>query len=321
MSIVACLLASASLQATAYQLPADDRTRLAEARRVRQAIEARAWPGWETAPSALLLVTDSVEFLFWHPRPSADFRALGFDSLLGTQVLTRPRQFPPNLLATFPAVGGVPTIVIGRAAATGKTSTDWVVTILHEHFHQLQFSHADYYAAVDTLGLARGDQSGMWMLNFPFPYDSVPIQGLAKSLATAVLERPADVVPRYDALRAALSKDDRRYLDFQLWQEGVARYVEYECARLAAGAGAPRAEFAVLPDYAPYDSVAARLLTGIRGGLRGFDLKANRRTSVYALGAGLALLIDRASPGWKQRYLAPLFTLEPHVRALRRGVD
>ena len=84
----------------------------------------------------------------------------------------RERVFPPNLRACFPAVGDVSTIVIGQPAATEQSSTFWVLTVLHEHFHQLQNAQPDYYSSVDSLNLARGDSTGGWMLNFPFPYDS-----------------------------------------------------------------------------------------------------------------------------------------------------
>src|SRR5207249_765319 len=80
------------------------------------------------------------------PRPTPDFTGLGYDSLLATDVLVRDRHFAPNLLATFPAVAGVSTIVVGLPAATNKNSTEWVLTLLHEHFHQLQTSRPGYYA-------------------------------------------------------------------------------------------------------------------------------------------------------------------------------
>ncbi len=316
-----CIAQQASgAQAPRYPLHPDDRIRLAEANRLRRLIEERVWPGWGEAPFALLLVTDSVEFLLWHPSPSAEFTAQGHDSLLGTEVFVRPRKLPPNLLATFPAVGAVPTIVIGQPARTRKRSSEWVITVLHEHFHQLQFSRPGYYAAVDGLGLARGDQSGMWMLNYPFPYDSLPIQQRAKATATALanaLDEKAslnDLLPRiaaaYQSLRKDLSADDRRYLDFQLWQEGVARYVEYRCARLAADGGAPTAAFASLPDYTPYAEVADWLHSRIIEELRTADLKATQRILFYPLGAALALLLDRVTPDWKATYFTPMLTLE-----------
>ena len=156
-------------------LPAADRVRLAEAFRLAAAVGDRVWPGWSEAPFAVLLVTPEREFLLCHSRPSADFSRVGYDSLLGTEVFVRPRVFPTTFLATVPAVGGVPTIVVGQPANTGQASTRWVLTVLHEHFHQLQYSRPGYDAGVAALGLARGDSTGMWMLNYAFPYESAAV--------------------------------------------------------------------------------------------------------------------------------------------------
>ena len=43
---------------------------------------------------------------------------------------------------------------------------------MHEHFHQLQWAQPEYLKAIDDLGLSKGDATGMWMLNYPFPYDN-----------------------------------------------------------------------------------------------------------------------------------------------------
>jgi hypothetical protein len=42
---------------------------------------------------------------------------------------------------------------------------------MHEHFHQLQDSQPGLFQKIDELGLSHGDSSGMWMLNYPFPYE------------------------------------------------------------------------------------------------------------------------------------------------------
>lgn len=305
------------------RLPDDDRIRLAEVRRLAHAIQDSVWPGWEAAPFAVLLVTDSVEFLVWHPRPSADFQALGYDSLLGGDVLARPRSRSPNSLATFPAVGGVPTIVVGQPAKTGKGSTAWVLTLLHEHFHQLQMSRPGYFDAVDALQLSHGDQSGMWMLTYPFPYDSAPIQRYFAGLAQILLRTAlADSGPPIgDALRAygatrralgvALAPADLRYLDFQLWQEGVARYVEYAAARAAARGYVPGPAFAALPDFVSYSDAARGLREQLVRELRTVDLGFNKRVTFYPIGAARALLLERTTPEWKERYFTRLFTLDP----------
>ena len=135
---------------------------------------------------AVLLVADSTEYLIGHPRPTAEFTSLGRDSTLQREVWARPRRFPPNLLATFPAVGGRPTIVVGTAERTGKSSAEWVLTLMHEHFHQWQSSLPDYYPRVNGLGLARGDTTGQWMLDYPFPYDSAPVQRMMRAWAASL---------------------------------------------------------------------------------------------------------------------------------------
>ena len=265
---------------------------------------------------AVLLVADSAEYLVGHFRPTSEFTSLGRDALLGRDVLVRPRRFSPTLLATFPAVGGLSTIVVGSAENTGKSSVEWVLTLLHEHFHQWQTSLPDYYARADALGLARGDTTGQWMLNYPFPYDSVPVQRAVKALATSLArgETLEAVAQQHEALRRVLSPDDARYLEFQLWQEGVSRFVELAAAEAAAKAGKPAPAFRRLPDYLPYAELAARLRRELERELAGINLAGERRVSFYPLGAGLALLLERTGPEWRRRYETHPFSLPVPAR-------
>jgi hypothetical protein len=299
----------------------DDRLRIGEAFRLADAIGDSIWRGWTSAPFAVLLVTPEHEFLVRHPRPTSDFTPLGYDSLLGGDVLLRARTLAPTLLATFPAVGGVPTIVIGQPRATGKSSTEWVLSLLHEHFHQLQMSRSDYFARVEELGLARGDLTGMWMLNYPFPYDSSVVQARVARFAaqldsvrlgTSAEERRSHWLAAQiarAALRAVLSPDDDCYLAFQMWQEGAARYTELLAARFAARHFTPSGAFRTLPDYIPFDSAAARIDSGIRAGLRD-PLKDRRRVAFYPLGAAYALGLDEFDDGWRAAYLAGALSLD-----------
>jgi hypothetical protein len=140
-------------------IPDIDRIRLAEAFSIGETLGNRVWKDWDKSPFAVMLVTPENEFLIRHPQPSKDFTLAGYDPLLKSNVYFRKRTQQINFLATFPAVGGVSTIVIGQAENTSKkTSTPWVVTLLHEHFHQLQSSQPTYYAEVDKLNLSRGDR-------------------------------------------------------------------------------------------------------------------------------------------------------------------
>lgn len=115
-----------------------DRVRLAEAFRLSDQLADELWAGWSHAPLAVLLVTPDKEFLIKHPQPSKDFTSLGYDPKLKSEVFYRDRKFATNLLATFPAVGGISTIVIGQAENTAsKTSTPWDFTTFRAAANQV----------------------------------------------------------------------------------------------------------------------------------------------------------------------------------------
>lgn len=129
---------------------------------------------------------------------------------------------------------------------------------------------------------------------------------LAQQLAEAV-EHPSEARRNgfgrsHRAFLDSLSERDRRYLQFQLWQEGVARYVELRAAEVAAREFTPSPEFSALRDYQAFDSLARRLREGILSELRAANLPAQRRLLFYPFGAGLALLLDQSGAMWKADY-------------------
>jgi hypothetical protein len=322
-AVAVVLLSVCALAQSGPSLRREDRVRLAEGFRVGDRVGERVWKGWGKAPFAVLLVTPEHEFLVRHPRPSDDFTRLGYDPLLKSEVYYRKRVFAPNLLATFPAVGGVSTIVIGQPENTeARTSTRWVVTLLHEHFHQLQDSQPRFYEEVNQLNLARGDQTGMWMLNFAFPYErpelaqqfSVAARALADALGAHKGKDFRDKLAAYLSARQRLwellAADDDKYLSFQLWKEGVARYTEYRVAAEAAAHYKPTKEFASLKDFTPFSEDAARSLSVVMSDLEKMSLSERRRTAFYPFGAAEALLLDRARPRWQEKYFVEKFSLD-----------
>ena len=304
-------------------LSATDRTRLAEAFLLGDLLGDRIWPRWSKAPFAVLLVTPEHEFLIRHPQPSADFANLGYDAKLQSDVHFRKRTMSPNFLATFPAIGGsmISTIVVGQAENTSvKTSTPWVITLLHEHFHQLQDSQPNFYKDVNALNLARGDEGGMWMLNYAFPYDRTEVQqqfaAMSEQLAAAVrstrrerTKRLADYLVAREKFRQLVTEDDYKYLAFQFWKEGIARYTEYHIAQLAAKNYRPTKEFRALPDYRPFAEVAKTTYEGIFRQLLTQKLGERKREVVYSFGAAEGLLLDQVKPGWRRRYFSAKFDL------------
>ncbi len=305
-------------------IPEADRTRIAESIHLKKFVGNRLWRGWSGTPFAVLLVTEKQEFLVHHPSPSKDFSPLGNDAFLGGAVFARPRTQSVSFLATFSAIegSGVPVIVVGQAENTSaSTSTPWAVTLMHEHFHQLQYSQPDYYSGVAGLGLARGDETGMWMLNYAFPYGRPDVQAqfaeLSSRLADALdAKSRAQRSTRVRAFLAArkkfqqmLSPDDFRYFAFQCWQEGISRYTELRVSEMASSGYRPTPGFAALEDVTPYRQRAGELRAGIFGQLRSQKLGESERVCFYAYGAAEGLLLDKVSPSWRNRYFSEPFDL------------
>jgi hypothetical protein len=320
----ASLMALATLSAQAPPAPRlapADRVIVREAFRLSRALGTRVWPTWNRAPFALLLVTADHEFLFNHPAPTGEFTALRGDAWFSGPVLARPRTFDTNLQATFEAVGGVSTVVIGRPGATqAPTPARWVLVAQHEHFHQLQDSWPDFHADARALGLARGDETGMWMLNYPFPYGRADLNVTFAQLGARLrdaLDAPSGPIlaartREYLELRRKvqnmLDEDDYKYLSFQIWKEGIARYIEI---RMAAHAARYRAtpEFRALPG-ASFAEAERDLRSELHAQLDDVRLADRRRTAFYAFGAGEGLLLDRARPSWADRYFREKFFVE-----------
>ena len=291
-----------------------DRNRIAEAFHLADSVQDKVWSGWSEVPFVLLLVTEDYEYLFRHPYPSDDFQSLGIDPVTDEEIFARENTgaYSLGFLATFPAVNGVNTVVIGKAQITGKSSTLWAITALHEHFHQLQFTRPWYYGAVDDLDLSGGDTSGMWQLNYPFPYDSKSVGQAFETLIEVLSpanQRSGCKASEFSAamkqLRDTLDEADFRYLVFQLWQEGVARYTEYAIAKAAAKFHTPLPEFSGLDDFTPYPEAYESLLAQQREEMMNLSIADWQRVAFYPLGAGLALLQDACSEGWKTRYFEP----------------
>ena len=283
------LLTTAFAQTPAAQLAADDAVRIREFYRLASQIQNQIWPDWSRTPAPLLLVTPDTEFLMHRAEPPEGFKKAGDD------LYARPRQFPTNLLATFPAFGPPSVIVIGEPKnTTSKTSTPWLITLMHEHFHQLQNAQPPYFRAVQDLGLSHGDNTGMWMLNYSFPYEKREVvqsfaslrELLLKALNETDKEKFASLGKQYIRERknffARFSSDDHKYLSFQLWQEGIAHYTEIKAAE-AAAQYQPTAEFAALSDFEPFTTYAAKARTETLNELRGADLAKAKRTVIPIL--------------------------------------
>ena len=317
------VLVLAGVRATAAPpgISPNDRVGLEEALALVQSVGERVWPGWDAAPFDLLLVDGDAEYLAHSSQRPDGFSAVKGATLAGAPVLWRPRQFPPTLLASFPAFSETPTIVVGTPCSTHTTARRWVLSVAHEHFHQLQSSRPGYFTGVEALGLSRGDKTGMWMLNYAFPYEDATIVGefdsLSRELARLVeggtREARAAFWCRLRALLVRLEPGDRRYLSFQLWQEGISRYVELKLAEAAAAGHTSSPAFTALASDAPYGALAGELRAKVVASLRDESLRTRQREIFYPFGAALGLLLDTDVADWKARYFREPFALEGYA--------
>lgn len=299
------------------------RIMIAEAFKINSEYSEKVWSGWNKVPFAILLVTEDKEFLIGHPYPSDDFKLIGYDSLLKSNVLYRDRTFDIHLLATFPAVNGLSTVVVGTPKNTNKDPIAWIITLLHEHFHQLQNFQKDYHQSVNDLNLSGGDKTGMWMLNYPFDYQNketnIKYDSLKKSLVKIFKNKEAklsdSLIDNFKNLRFNFknipSKNDYKYFSFQIWQEGIARYTELKISKMLSDDGykfpktiLTKSKFKSAQDF--YKD----LFTNQLNLLNGLKLNESHRICFYSFGAFEGLLLDKINPMWKDLYFNKKFFIE-----------
>lgn len=261
----------------------------------------RLWPGYGEAPFGFLLVGEERDILICQQPSPAGFVPDGIDAATGCTRETRPRTgLPADLLAAMPMFGDDETIVMGTPKTTGRSRAEWVRTILHEHFHQYQATFPDYFQRTNGLGLQGGTSGGQWMLDYPFPYSDPRVSAAyavaSNALADAVASRgKSDFLPVFDryltarkAFETSVTSRDWRYLEFEFWQEGMARWTEITLGERYPDAAVREASLALL----------ARTLAKLRNP----DLKAQGRELVYPYGAGEAMLMEACGSAWRKGY-------------------
>lgn len=302
----------------------EDKLRIREALRISNDFGNLIWENFDSAPFVILLVTNENEYLINHRDSENEFVSIGYDTIIGGEIFTRQGKYNNNMLATFPAINGIPTIVIGQPENTNLTTMDWVFTVIHEHFHQLQYSGQDYYDAVNSLDLADGDETGMWMLNYKFPYDNKEISDqygiLTQKAKNTFLSQDSlqfiDNLKEYLSERkkftGLLNEKDYKYFSFQLWQEGIARYTEIKIADNIKEIYKPSKEFSDIDDYISMDSFYSNIVSKLLRRADTQSLSKDGRNCFYTLGALEGLILDRANPDWKELYFKEKFFTEKY---------
>jgi hypothetical protein len=304
----------------------EDKARLKEAFEIGAEYGDKLWKGYNQIPYIVLFITDSNEYLINHPNPTSDFKDIGYDSILQSEVYTRHRKYPVYFLATFGAVNDLNTIIVGTPENTNRTSGEWIVTILHEHFHQLQYSKPDYESSVASLDLKNGDTTGMWMLNFPFPYENADVAKQFNVMTisaqkTAFAETNSDFKNNFtlfmnerEKFKGLLSDKEYRYFSFQLWQEGLAMYTEAKMFELVKDSRKPGADITALKDFTSYPELYTKKIENIKNVSVLLKLDESKRACFYYIGALEGLILDRVNPDWRERYFTEKFYIERYYK-------
>ena len=303
----------------------EDKIRIREAINISNQVGDKIWKGINEVPFVVLLVTDNIEFLINHPYPSDDFKFSENDTILNTKIFFRPRKFPDWYLATFPAVNGVNCIVVGTPEKTNKNSTDWTITLLHEHFHQYQFSSPNFYKNVDSLELSGGDKTGMWQLNYLFPYENGTViekykkfvSALSKALYTIDNKSFKKNFKKYllerNKLKNILKPADYRYFSFQIWQEGIARYTEYKFLQNLDNYQ-PSKEMSKLADFINFKKYKEEFYLSQSKSLMNSKLEIDKRICFYSIGFAEGLLLDKKNNKWQEKFFTDKFYIENYYK-------
>jgi len=302
----------------------EDKLRISEAKNISNFTGDKIWKGISKVPFTMLLISDSTEYLINFPGSPEEFGLSYFDDELNSKVYYRRRELNKGFFATFPAFSGINCIVAGTPENTGKNSTDWIITILHECFHLYQFTSENYYESVNALNLSKGDNTGMWQLNYAFPYEdsllNIQYENYVIALTDAVYNIDKNDFDEYfdryisERLRfkELLSPDDYSYMSLQLWQEGIAEYTEYKFLE-SMGAYSTSKNVAELSDFIPFDLYKTKHFEDNMKTLSELRLSEGKRVCFYAPGFAEGILLDKVYPEWRDEYLLNKFSVDDYL--------
>lgn len=290
---------------------------LAEGRLIAQQYGQQLWPNFSQTAMPVLIVDKTTDTLYCSKTPPAGFVRSHDDPAIGCQVYTRAAgQFSIETQATLPIGGVGPVAILGAPGLFETNPAAWIATLLHEHFHQYQMGSPKYFTALTALDLANGESSANWTLNYPFGYQDQTIGELISSMGyelAAILResnsnKRQQLAKNYATKRAdrlaVLPRGDRRYFEFQLWQEGVARYTELVLAEFAASG-----THTSLRESHNFAALAANLRKRILQTLTQGALAEHKRVYFYSFGAAEALVLDEISDGWQAQYFQQPFSM------------
>lgn len=226
------------------------------------------WPGFDPSKIPIAIYDGEKTLLFRHPQPPEGFVKSGEHE----DLWIHEGRHAKMVANTSVELGEVRTATIMLNMAKGKTVEEIAAVAAHEAFHVFQNqNHSDW--------MANTANQFVYPMDDAANYASLILE--AKALARAMDAEEAEVSARWAAkvmaLRTerypSLSEVSLKYERGIELMEGTAHYVEYTALGKATDTE----------------------------GLRKVYKPEQIRHRLYATGRALAVLLDRHSPGWKER--------------------
>ncbi len=316
-----------------------DKARLAEALHLKQTLGDQVWPGLAAAEIPILLWNRDFSFLIGDNIDSlpAAWQEVSSDTFQGRPYYRRASNDPQNFVVQ---VGDRWAASIGtkleadlfiREMIQGSipSPVDQVIpyrlliqpsevqisAVLHEAFHVFQLANAP--ERFEDAELAYQDGSRYWAID-PAMADAwqEEIEALAQALEADTNEQAAALAGQFLARREArrqVHNLDPTMIAYERrleWLEGLAKYVELESWRQAAGPDGyqPLPAMTVDPDFDGYDGFDGRWSQEVGQMKRQADQEGDTR--FYYTGMAQATLLDRLLPGWKEQVIEEGIWLE-----------
>jgi hypothetical protein len=336
--LVLCIAATAFGAITNQSLPQPpdvldrldplDASRLQETLQLRASLGETVWPGWGEADIPILLWNNQYSFLTGIPDPPADWDPVPWERFMGQVYYRQPTDDPQNFAvpvgdawaASMATKWETDAFLIGafREMLPGaieavfpfrliiQPSEVQISGMLHETFHVYQI-----YRAPDRLQAAEAahrDTDRYFSLDPAMSEDwkteiDYLVQALktssdqeARQLAQAFLDQRQQRRQNHNLPTALI--DYERWLE---WEEGLAKYVELTVWRQAheTQSYSPLNDMQADPDFKNYQSFQQRWNQEIDQLKR--QASGTSEVRFYYTGMAQGVLLDRFSPGWKER--------------------
>lgn len=294
-------------------LPNSLRDLLIDAEKVTSMV-APKWRGMVPNKGKVIVLTPDNAYIL-EGQPDATKLPTGlYDKKLDTWVLpVVASSFSGSSYVTWCHPGDTPTTIMPFDEGKVVQKAVWSFTYAHELFHQWQMIQPGYFEAYNALAFSP-DEFDIWAdVSSPL-FDNSFIKEKIIEMARILDSETKNYVSLlviWESLENELSSAELDFIRLQLWQEGIAKYVEYEAITLVLN---QKNEFSpqFIRQSAQYKSeLDARISTLTSGKV---DV-----SSMYLVGILMGSALDKTGNEWRNNYIFQPFDVKSQIEHLIRS--